>query len=540
MPDSLDLALVGGVVVDGLGGEPRREDVGIRGGRIAALGDLRDAVAGRTIDVTGLTVIPGIVDLHSHSDLTVLSDGRARSTILQGVTTEVVGNCGLGPFPLTVDSRVRTRESIGIIDLDPAIALDWTDFDSYAAALGAAGLAVNVAPLVGHVPLRIAAAPESTGILSGPERRRLLELLDAALTAGVVGFSTGLMYPPAMFADRGELHAIGEVVASHGALFSIHARNYSTHLLDAVDEALDIAASTGCRLQFSHLAVAGRANWGTVARALERIDRARESGVDVGVDIYPYLAGSANLSQLLPEWSQGGGADAIVERLSSPRDRERIVAEWPQTLVLGWDEIVVSFVDGDLDDVLGMTIEQIAERWRVSPPLAALEVIRRSHNRAMMVAYGRSEDDLLAVLRHPAAAIGSDGLSLDPDGPTGAGLPHPRSYGCYPRLIGRMVHDGELSLGRAVAMSTSIPAARVGLSDRGVIRAGAVADLAVLDLPGYRDTATYTQPAQFPTGVVHVLVAGHQAVADGRQQDAERQGAVLRAERAGALTRRDG
>ncbi len=525
---ALDLALLGGTIVDGLGGEPRREDVGVRDGRIVALGDLRGTVAERSIDVTGLTVIPGIVDLHSHSDLTILSDGRARSTILQGVTTEVVGNCGLAPFPLTEASRARTRESISIIDLDPAVDLDWSDYDSYAAALGAAGLAVNIAPLVGHVPLRLAAAPQSTTVLTVPERQRLLGLLDRALAAGAVGFSTGLMYPPAMFADRAELHAIGEVVASHGALFSIHARNYSTHLLDAVDEALDIAAATGCRLQFSHLAVAGRANWGSVARALDRVDRAREAGVDVGVDIYPYLAGSANLSQLLPEWSQGGGADAIVERLNSPRDRERIVAEWPQTLVLGWDEIVVSFVDGDLVDVLGMTIEQIAEHWHVNPPIAALEVIRRSHNRAMMVAYGRSEDDLLAVLRHPAAAIGSDGLSLDPDGPTGAGLPHPRSYGCYPRLIGRMVHDGELRLERAVAMSTSIPAARVGLSDRGVIREGAVADLAVLDVQYYRDTATYTQPAQFPTGVVHVFVAGDHAVADGRQQNGVRRGAVLR------------
>lgn len=526
---TLDLALVGGTVVDGLGGAARSEDVGIRDGRIVALGDLRGVAADRSLDVTGLTVIPGIVDLHSHSDLTVLSDGRARSTILQGVTTEVVGNCGLAPFPLTDASRARTRESIGIIDLDPAVPLDWSDFDSYASALAAAGLAVNVAPLVGHVPLRLAAAPQSTAVLTGQERQRLLELLDRALAAGAVGFSTGLMYPPAMFADRAELHAIGEVVASRGALFSIHARNYSTHLLDAVDEALDIAASTGCRLQFSHLAVAGRANWGSVARALEHIDRAREAGVDVGVDIYPYLAGSANLSQLLPEWSQGGGADAIVERLSSSRDRERIIAEWPQTLVLGWDEIVVSFVDGELTDVLGMTIEQIAEHWHVSPPIAALEVIRRSHNRAMMVAYGRSEEDLRAVLRHPAAAIGSDGLSLDPDGPTGAGLPHPRSYGCYPRIIGRMVHDGELPLERAVAMSTSIPATRVGLSDRGVIRTGAVADVAVLDLDAYCDTATYTEPAQFPTGVVHVLVAGDHAVADGRQRDGVRSGAVLRA-----------
>lgn len=523
----LDLVLAGGTVVDGLGGPARREDVGVRGGRIVALGRLGAEAATERVDVTGLTVIPGLVDIHSHSDLTLVSDGRARSKVMQGITTEIVGNCGLGPFPLARGGAQRTRESISIIDLDPAVALEWSGFEGYRDAVEAARPALNVAALVGHVPLRLAVAPESDGPLDATQLSALLEAVDVALEAGAVGFSTGLMYPPAMSAPQSELVEIGKVVARHDRLFAIHARNYSTGLLAAVDEALAVVRATGCRLQISHLAVAGRRNWGTVAVALERIDAARSEGFDIGVDIYPYLAGSANLSQLLPEWSQAGGADEIVRRLGDAADRARIIEELPHIMVHGWDEIVVSWVEDDLADVLGLTVQQIGERWGIDPADAALDVIRDSHNRAMMVAYGRSEDDLRAVLGHPAASIGSDGLSVDPDGPTGMGLPHPRSYGCYPRLIGRMVRDQQIALERAVAMSTSVPAARVRLADRGSIAIGSFADLALFDASNYTDTATYTHPKRFPTGIAHVVTNGEFVVRDGVQRDDARPGRFL-------------
>lgn len=523
----LDLILAGGTVVDGLGGTSRREDVGIRGDRVVALGELGFKESAARVDVMGLTVIPGIVDIHSHSDLTLVSDGRARSKIMQGVTTEIVGNCGLGPFPLEPGGASRTRAAVSIIDLDPSVETTWSDFSGYRAAVERSRPALNVAALVGHVPLRLAVAPDNSGALDSDQLSRVLDGVDAALAAGAVGFSTGLMYPPAMSANREELVAIAEVVAAHDRLFAIHARNYSNDLLPAVDEALAVARATGCRLQFSHLAVAGRKNWGSVAVALERIDAARAEGVDVAVDIYPYLAGSANLSQLLPGWSRAGGADAIVHRLSDATTRKRILEELPDVMVHRWDEVVVSFVDGDLADVLGLTVQQIGERWSVDPAAAALDVIRDSGDRAMMVAYGRSQDDLMAVLRDPFSSIGSDGLSVDPDGPTGAGLPHPRSYGCYPRFLGRMVRDGNIALERAVAMSTSAPAARVGLTDRGRIAVGSIADIAVFDAGAFTDTATYESPAQFPTGLAHVLVAGEFVVRNGVQDDAARPGRFL-------------
>ena len=310
------------------------------------------------------------------------------------------------------------------------------------------------------------------------------------------------MYPPAMSADRDELVAIGRAVARHDRLFAIHMRNYSDDLLDAVTEALAVARASGCRLQVSHLAVAGRRNWGTVPRALELIEAARADGVDVAVDIYPYIAGSANLSQLLPVWAQAGGPAAIVERLSSAEERRKIREDWRDSLFFGWDEIEVSSSEPGLEETLGLTVQAVAEGWSMDPNETALDLIARSDNRVQMVAYGRSEDDLRAVLTHPLTSIGSDGLAMDPDGPSSAGRPHPRSFGCYPRLLGRYVRDaGLLTLERAVEMSTSRPADRAGLTDRGRIVEGAIADLVVFDPDAIIDAATFREPTRRPVGI---------------------------------------
>ena len=443
----LDLIVAGGTVIDGTGAPRRRADIGLSAGRIVSIGDLAAAGAADRIDATGLVVAPGWVDLHSHSDLTLLSDGRARSKIAQGVTTEVNGNCGMGGVPLPATATELTRAAHATIDPDQGVRWDWTDLAGYATALDRAGLALNTAPLVGHLPLRIAIAGEAARPLTNDERSALVEAIDACLADGAIGVSTGLMYPPAMSADLDELVDIGRAVARCDRLFAIHMRNYSDHLLAAVDEALEIARRSGCRLQISHLAVAGKRNWGAVPRALERIDRARREGVDVAVDIYPYIAGSANLSQLLPEWAQAGGPVALAARLGSATERAAILEDWRESLFFGWDEIEVVSTEPGLEETLGLTVEEIADLWSMDPNQAALNLIQRSNNRVQMVAYGRSEDDLRAVLTHELTSIGSDGLAMDPDGPSSAGRPHPRSFGCYPRFLGRYVRDaGLLSL----------------------------------------------------------------------------------------------
>ena len=525
----LDLVVSGGTVIDGTGAPRRRADVGVAGGRIAAIGDLALVAPGaRRLDATGHIVAPGWVDLHSHSDLTLLSDGRAISKIGQGVTTEVNGNCGMGGVPLPPSAAELTRASNATIDPDPAVVWRWSDLAGYAAALADAGLAINSAPLVGHLPLRISVAGEAARPLDTGERAGLVRALEACFDQGAIGVSTGLMYPPAMSADRDELVAIGRAVARHDRLFAVHMRNYSDHLLDAVREALDVARASGCRLQVSHLAVAGRRNWGAVPRALELIDAARAEGVDVGVDIYPYVAGSANLSQLLPGWAQDGGPAAIVERLASPGQRRAIHDDWRTSLFFGWDEIEVSSSEPGLEETLGLTVEAVAEAWKMDAGETALELIARSANRVQMVAYGRSEDDLRAVLEHELTSIGSDGLAMDPDGPSSAGRPHPRSFGCYPRLFGRYVREaGLLTLERAVAMSTAAPADRARLAGRGRIVEGAVADLVVFDPTVILDGATFREPTRPPDGIAAVAVAGRLVSIAGRHQDTERPGAVL-------------
>jgi N-acyl-D-amino-acid deacylase len=512
-------------VVDGTGAAARHADVGIRGDRIAEVGVLSQVAATARLDVTGRVVAPGFVDIHTHSDLSVLSDGRARSKVMQGVTTEVVGNCGFSPFPSPAPERAAVRQAIALIDVDRGVNWGWDSFGGYVEALEAARPALNVVPMAGHVALRVATA----GFDQDADLTALRRGLETSLDAGAPGFSTGLMYPPAMWAGQPELVGVAGVAAAHDRLFAVHMRDYGDRLIEAVEEIVAVALRAGARLQVSHLAAAGRRNWGKVQRALELIDAARASGLDVATDIYPYLAGSANLSQLLPDWAQAGTPDEMLRRMAEPASRERILAEWASGLRFGWDEIEVSWMPDEGDADIGFSIAAIASRTGLDGGEAALRVIERSDGLAQMVAYGRSEDDLEAVLSHPTCVIGSDGLALDPDGPSGAGRPHPRSYGAMPRLFARYVRERKLlSLERAVAMTTAAPAARLRLADRGRIEAGAFADVCVFDPATIRDVATFQDPKRFPIGIDHVFVNGVHVVDAGRQLDGARAGRVLR------------
>ncbi len=377
--------------------------------------------------------------------------------------------------------------------------------------------------VVAHIPLRAGVIGFGDRTASAGVPDRMCGLLGDALDAGAAGVSTGLMYAPLTFAREEELAALGRTAASGDRLFAWHIRDYGDHLLDSVREVLRVAETTGCRTQISHLIAVGRRNWGKVARALELIDAARDRGVDVAADVYPYLAGNAPLSQLVPAWAQAGGEEAMRHRLADPGVRDRVREEW-RDLPNAWSDITVSRIPAVRPGVEGRTVADLAD----DPAGAVLDLVGEFGNAVMMVAGGRSEEDLLAVLRHPATVIGSDGQSLDPGGPTGDGVPHPRSYGCYPRLFADHVRTGRIPLAEAVRKCTGAAAARAGLTGRGELVPGKAADVVVFTLDRIGDRATYADPQQYPDGIRSVLVNGRVVVQDGAHLG-ERPGEVLRA-----------
>jgi N-acyl-D-amino-acid deacylase len=474
-------------------------------------------------------VCPGFIDVHSHSDLTLLSDPRGRSKIQQGVTTEVNGNCGLAVAPVDSSAAARqVRPVLSPVDPDPGVTWVWTSMAEYLARLRDAQPALNVAVLAGHGAIRGSVLGTESRIATPAELDRMLALLDEALSNGAIGFSTGLSLPPASFAPTEELVAFGQVVRAHDAVFAMHLRTYGGALLEAVAEAIHVGEVTGCQVQISHLVATGRPYWGTVPTALARIDAARGRGVSVAADIYPYTAGSGSLTEILPLWVHDGGPAALLRRLRSSADRERIQSDWRQSFAFRWEDLLVSWVrpEGDTS-VVGRTIAELAARRGCAPDEVALDLLAAEDARVNLIAFARSEDDLRAALTHSAVCIGSDGLAVDPEGPSGAGQPHPRGYGTYPRLLAHYVRDQALMpLEVAIHKSTGQPADLFGFHDRGRVRAGNMADLVVLDLDRLTDNATYTDPQRFPSGIELVIVAGEIAVEGGRQS-ASRTGRVL-------------
>jgi N-acyl-D-aspartate/D-glutamate deacylase len=505
-----DLVLTGGLVADGSGSEPRRADVVVRDGRVSDVVDgglpaVPDGLLGVTVAVDGSLVCPGFVDIHTHSDLTLLSAPDAPSKVRQGVTTEIVGNCGLAVAPSPAADRKQLRHAVSYLDVDPDLPWEWDSLAGYLAALEAVRPVQHVRTLAGHLPLHAAVLGFGDRAATAADLAALDRLLSEQFDAGALGLSTGLAYPPLTFATHDELLALGAVVARHDGLFAWHVRDYADDLLESVTAALDVARRTGCRTQLSHLVAVGRRNWGKAERALELIDEARADGLDVGVDVYPYLAGNAPLSQLLPAWATAGEPwDAAT--------RERL-CRWFDAHPLGWGDISIS---RGPDELQGRRLDEICG----DPAGLVLDLLQEYGHAVTMTAYGRSAEDLRAVLEHPAGVVASDGQALDPAGPTGRGVPHPRSYGCFPRFLAEHAGAGpdRIPLGEAIRKVTAAPADRIGLRDRGRIRPGLVADLLVLDVESLADTATYADPARYPRGIDLVMVGGRAVI--GRTEQA--------------------
>jgi N-acyl-D-amino-acid deacylase len=529
-----DLILCGGTLIDGTGAPRRRADVGLVGERIAALGGLEERPARQTVDVSGLFVTPGFIDLHAHSELALLADSRGASKVRQGVTSEISGQCGFSAAPLLGQAREEIPAFLGRFGGEP----DWEPMAEYLARLEGQGIALNFGTLVGHGTMRYAVMGAANRPAAPAEREAMARLLAQALEEGALGLSSGLFYAPGSYADHEELAALARLVAARGGLYASHIRNETAGQEAAIEEAVAVGRATGVRLEIAHLKLAHRAHWGQAARLLARLDAIRAGGVDLGWDQYPYRASATSLDALVPPAFHAGGTAALLERL---RDRQ-VRAEIARALGSGdgrdwdnvvedsvWDDILLSFYP-PRPDLAGRTLADIAAERGADPLEATIDLVLESGAQAEMVHFCMDEGDVATILCHAHTAIITDAEALAADGPLAEGVPHPRAYGSYPRVLGRYVRErGLLPWEEAIRKMTQLPATRLGLRDRGVIREGAYADLVVLNPVTIADVATFTDPHRYPEGIQHVLVNGQFVVRDGRQTEA-RPGRVLRSD----------
>ncbi len=518
-----DLKLRGGEIVDGTGSPAVRADVAVSGERISAVGDLSGLEAAQILDCTGKTIVPGFIDIHSHSDW--LLPGADHRTLVepfirQGMTTLVGGNCGFSPAPISDRNREAAADASRLIT-DDAIVFRWESTAEFLDALERGGVSMNVAQLVGHGTVRAAV----TGALnpappSAEELARMETLTREGLDAGCIGVSTGLGYPPGIFAQEDELAAFAGWAARDGKLFTSHLKAYSWisgayvsdptqefHNLAAIKEILGVARAAGVRLQISHLIFVGRATWPSCADAIRLIEDAHAGGLDVGFDAFPYTAGNTTASVLFPPWI----LPRLEEVLESPQERADLQAFAAGVFgALGFDLADIQIMNANapaLNQYNGLRVTEAAERAGMHPFdfYARMVVDSRRMARVLIHTYSGdrgAEDALRAVLRHPLCTIETDTFV------TAEGHQNPASYGTFPRVLSTYVEQGLFPFETAVHKMTGAAAARLRWTDRGYVRTGGAADLVVLDRARLRDTATFDVPARFPSGIEHVLING--------------------------------
>ncbi|HXL07609.1 MAG TPA: D-aminoacylase [Gemmatimonadales bacterium] len=528
-----DLLLKNGWIVDGSGNPRYRGDVAVRGDRIAAVGFLGGAQARETLDVAGLVVAPGFIDMMGQSEINALIDNRVFSKITQGITTEVTGEGG-SVAPLT-DQLVR----------DDSDAMkkwhyreDWRDLDGYFAQLAKQGAALNIATFVGATQVRLAVVGKANRAPTAAELERMTALVDTLMRQGALGVWTALEYAPASYSKTDELIALAKAARRHGGIYASHMRNEGVRIDDALNELFQIARDAGIPAEVSHLKVSGRKSWGQMPRILARIDSARAAGLDVTADQYPYTRAATALDASIPSWAESGGWDSLLARLRDPATRARLRDEMvnPKGTESFYYEagggagvLITGTFQDSLRYLQGKTIGEIAAQRHRDPVETLFDIVLAEQGHRTDAVYAvMSEPDVQAAMKTWWVAVNTDFGGVAPDGPFGAQSAHPRAYGTFARILGHYARDLKLfPLEFAVRKMTSLAAQRVGLSDRGLLKAGMAADITVFDPASVADKATFEQPHQPSVGFAYVFVNG-QKVLDHGKLAAARPGRGLR------------
>lgn len=528
-----DVLITNGTIVDGTGAERRPAWVGITSDRIAAVAQpetMGSATAATTIDARGKIVCPGFIDTHSHSDLLVLKEPFIAPKVMQGVTTELIGQDGMSLAPLRDEYIPAWKKAMAGLEGDYEVDWDWRDVDGYLDRIDSMDVGPNFAFLAPHGNIRMSVMGLDDRSPNSDELNKMKDLLRECMDSGAFGMSTGMVYPPCCYAATDEFTELCKVLAERDSIFVTHKRNASDGVFESLHEILDIAQGSGCHAHVSHFKVAGQRNWDKLGRVLQMLDDARDKGISVSVDQYPYIAGSTMLAVILPPWVHEGGTEKLLERLASPSLRARMKDDMVNGIP-GWDNYIaraglagisISFVKtAKNNDAVGKNLEELGELRNADPFEAAFDLMLEEENTVGMVIMNDTEENVVRIMQRPEQNVCTDGIM--------GAKPHPRLYGTYPRVLGVYVREqGILDLETAIHKMTGKPASLLRLADRGILKEGCAADVVVFDPNMVLDRATYGDPIQFPIGIDYVLVNGKMLVKGG-QATPQKAGRVLRA-----------
>ncbi len=538
-----DMKIVNGIILDGTGKHRFKADIAVNGDKIAAIGDLSKEEAKVVIDAKGKMVAPGFIDFHTHSDYTILFDQRAASRIYSGVTSMVIGNCGIGLAPIRDEKKADlisylSTRIVGTINAD--LFLDWNTEDEYFKYIEKNPPAVNIVSYCAQGAIRIDEMGFAQGKATDEQMANMKAKLTQAMKDGAIGLTSGLIYMPGAYTSKEELAELCKAIAPFGGYYCTHMRDEGDGEMEALDEAIYIAKNGGVPLHVSHLKAMGAQNWGNVKQVFEKIHQAQAEGLEVTYDAYPYTAGMTGLSAIMPPWLFEGGVSSMVERLKQPELREKArydifhgIKGWQDYFLMtgGWQNILIASVFTDANKYLeGMTIAAAAEKLGKDPVDFCYDLLIEENCKVQITPYIMSQDDVDLVITDPDCMIGSDSCDFANDGILNFGKPHPRAYGTTGVMFRYYVKEkGMLTYEDAVRKMTSLPAKRLGIADeRGTLKEGYYADIVIFDPETIADKATYADPKQYTVGIDTVIVNGQISMRDGKQIDEVHAGRMLR------------